>query len=135
MGSCGCSTSSSAGMQAILQGILEELSNYNVGSGPVMVPIPIVSLDAATIGADTDYHLILNNSQNKKYIQIINDMDQAIYASLDDSSDHFYINGSGGSQTLPLGQLNTYWNGNVWVRSADGSNLPTTGDVKIHSFA
>lgn len=134
MGSgCCCSSSSTAGLQVLIQAAVEQLEAFNTGEGEAnLTPITMSSVSGATLGADTDYHLALSDSHAKRFIQILNRTDGDVYISLDETNDHYHLT-SGSSLTLQLGSNRTSWNGNVYA-AQDTTTPPTDGSVQVSAY-
>lgn len=128
MGSC--STFSSAGLNALLEGILEQLTNFNSGAGVLLTPIPAASVAAGDLETGS-YSQVLTDEHNKKFILIQNDTDGAVWISLNGSDDHFKV--GPGSLKLDLGSDGALWNSHVHVR-ADVDSTPGTGNVVISAY-
>lgn len=133
MASCCCSSSSTAGLQVLIQAAVEQLEIFNGTEEVSAVPIPMDTVSAATLAADTAYHVALTDSNPKKFIQILNRTDGDIYVSLDGSDNHFHVT-SGSSQTLQFASNKATWSGNVYVKQ-DTANPPvTTGNVEVSAY-
>lgn len=134
MGSCCCSSSSTAGIQVLLEAAIEQLVAFNAGGEGAtdLTPLALALVSGATLAADTAWHIAINDSHNKKFIQIINRTDGGVYVSLDNATNHFHIT-SGSSLTLNLGENGKHWAGNVYLKQ-DTDAPPSSENVEVSAY-
>lgn len=138
MSSCGCgccSIGSLAALQVLVESLVQQLENFNIGEGGiVLTPLPMQETDAAVIGADVLYHEIFSGAEEKRYIQILNSTDGDIYISFDELSNNFRIS-AGSSLSLNLSSNKTFWNGVVYAKTADALAPPTLGTIFVSAYS
>lgn len=135
---CCCSNSSTAGIQVLLQEVIEKLENFGGGSSggdggtlTEVAPQTVAIIDTVGVAYSSAKYTNVG-ARSLRYIQIQNRTDGALFVSLDGVADHFYIS-TGSSLTLNLGDLGGFYSGNIWFRQ-DPDNPVGSGSVIVSAL-